>query len=290
VLNQALFCFLGKAYFQSISELIIIKASLLGDFSMSDDETKRCPFCDEEIRFKAIICKHCHQWLPGYTYESAIRDLVIQKQVTERTLIDVPKGLSREDQLKIARTWAKNGRQGSLKGFDLSVQDLSGVDLSGADLRGANFSEADLSGANLSEADLRKANLFRANLRTVNLKQARLHEAYLREAMLEYVDLSNSKLPNANLRGALLNHAILYRVDLDRVNLRGADLRDCNLRESYLKGTSLNGTKTEGMVLKGALLLGADLTDSDLTSFQYKQAHTLEGSILPDGQPFVASE
>ncbi|RME75383.1 MAG: pentapeptide repeat-containing protein, partial [Chloroflexi bacterium] len=135
-----------------------------------NDELKRCPFCDELIRVKAVICKHCHQWMPGYTYESAIRDLVIQKQVTESRVADEPAALSREEQYEIARNWAKRGRQESLRGFDLSVQDLSGVDLSGADLREAELSEADLSGANLSEANLSGANLFRANLRTANLK------------------------------------------------------------------------------------------------------------------------
>ncbi|NJN96636.1 MAG: hypothetical protein HC875_22250 [Anaerolineales bacterium] len=44
------------------------------------DELKRCPFCDEEIRIKALICKHCGQWMPGYAYESAIRDLVLQNK------------------------------------------------------------------------------------------------------------------------------------------------------------------------------------------------------------------
>jgi hypothetical protein len=41
----------------------------------ASNEYKRCPFCDEEIRVKAVICKHCHQWMPGYTYD--IEEIVL---------------------------------------------------------------------------------------------------------------------------------------------------------------------------------------------------------------------
>ena len=34
------------------------------------EEMKHCPFCDEEIRASAIFCKHCKQWMPGYSYDS----------------------------------------------------------------------------------------------------------------------------------------------------------------------------------------------------------------------------
>ena len=77
---------------------------------MSEEELKRCPFCDEPIRVKAVICKHCHQWLPGYSYESAIRDLVIQKQTSQPQLVDTPEVLTREQRYDIARNWAKRGK------------------------------------------------------------------------------------------------------------------------------------------------------------------------------------
>jgi hypothetical protein len=164
-----------------------------GDPAMSD-ELKRCPFCDEEIRVNALICKHCRQWMPGYTYESAIRDLVIAKQVTDRNIIEAVESQSREEQLEIALNWAKGDKSVSLQRADLAAQNLSGIDLSGADLSEADLRETDLSQANLKEAVLTKANLFRANLKGANLRKANLTEASLRDADLERAEFSGAKL------------------------------------------------------------------------------------------------
>ena len=162
------------------------------------NETKRCPFCDEEIRIKAVICKHCRQWMPGYTYESAIRDLVIQNQVTVREVSTVEEDMkSREGQRKLALAWAAGDKTLSFQGFDLSAQDLKGIDLSGADVRGTDIRETDLSGANLSGAKLSKANLFRSNLARANLRKIKLTDAYLRDANVEYDDLSGRRLLRA---------------------------------------------------------------------------------------------
>ena len=139
------------------------------------EEIKHCPFCDEEIRTKAVICKHCGQWMPGYSYESAIRDLVIQKQVTEIEISSLEEDMkSREGQLKLALEWTVGSKLISFKGFDLSAQELKGVDLSGADLSESNLREADLSGANLQSANLTDAKLWSSDLSETNLQFANL--------------------------------------------------------------------------------------------------------------------
>ncbi|MFN8457362.1 MAG: hypothetical protein U0401_22345 [Anaerolineae bacterium] len=89
------------------------------------DEFKRCPFCDEEIRLKALICKHCGQWLPGYSYESAIRDLVLQKQVTERKAVEVVEVRTREEQLQVVLNWAASDRKSCAKALTSASQNLS---------------------------------------------------------------------------------------------------------------------------------------------------------------------
>ncbi len=257
---------------------------------MISDELKRCPFCDEEIRIKAVVCKHCQQWLPGYTYESAIRDLVIQKQVTETISTKEEDMQSRQGQLKWALGWAGSDKRVSFRGFDLSAQDLKGIDLSGADLRGANFRESNLGGANLAGANLTKANLFRVNLKRANLRKAKFTDAYMREAIFEYVDLSGGSLLRADLRSATMDHATLYRVDFERANLRMVDLREANLREAYLKETQLNSAKMEDAEFTGALLIRTDFTNSDLEAYQYKRARQIEGIILPNGTVYQPPE
>ena len=45
--------------------------------------------------------------MPGYTYESAIRDLVIGKQVTERNITSIEEDMkTREGQLRLAKGWS----------------------------------------------------------------------------------------------------------------------------------------------------------------------------------------
>ena len=251
------------------------------------NELKRCPFCDEEIRLKAVICKHCRQWMPGYTYESAIRDLIISKQVTEREISTVEEDVqTRHGQLKLALVWGQSDKTISLRGFDLSAQKMTGVNLSGADLSGADLKEADLSKANLQGANLTRANLFRTNLRGANLKNAKFTEAYMREVVLEHANLSGSSLLRANLRAAFMDHAVLYRVDMEKTNMRMVDLRFANLRESYLKETQLNSAKLEEAEFDGALLIRTDFTNSDLASYQYKEARQIESITLPNGQTY----
>jgi uncharacterized protein YjbI with pentapeptide repeats len=249
------------------------------------EEMKRCPFCDEDIRSTAIFCKHCKQWMPGYSYDSAVRDLVLDKQGAGVDTVELSR-TSRAEQLAAAMAWAKGDKTQSLRGLDLSIQNLSGVDFNGADLSETDFRDTDLSGANLSGANLSKANLYNTNLYGANLEKANLTETYAREANLSKANLSGAICLRANFRGALLGGANLQRVDMDSANLKTADLRQANLRECYMKDTDVGSTKMEDAILTGALLIRTNFSNSDITPFQYRRARTVEEIILPTGQVY----
>jgi uncharacterized membrane protein YvbJ len=45
------------------------------------DETRKCPFCGEEILASAVKCKHCHEWLEsGHKEEGKTADVVATQQ------------------------------------------------------------------------------------------------------------------------------------------------------------------------------------------------------------------
>lgn len=60
----------------------------------------------------------------------------------------------RREDIRTARNWAADGKQTSLRGFDLRGANLSGKDLSGADLEEANLEGAQMWATNLAEANL----------------------------------------------------------------------------------------------------------------------------------------
>jgi len=244
---------------------------------------KRCPFCDEEIRESAIFCKHCKQWMPGYSYEGAVRDLVVEKQTASPAESIELSRTSREQQLAAVKAWADGDKTQSLRGIDLSIQNLSGLDLSGADLSETDFRDADLSGINLSGANLTKANLYSANLRGANLEKANLTDAYAREVILEKANLTGAICQRANFRGGFMDGANLQRVDMDQANCKAADLRRTNLRECYLKDTDFGSSKMEDAVLTGAMLIRTNFASSDITAFQYRRARMIEEIVLPSG-------
>jgi hypothetical protein len=49
------------------------------------DETRKCPFCGEEILVSAVKCKHCHEWLEGGHREEVKTGDVVRTQQTGKT-------------------------------------------------------------------------------------------------------------------------------------------------------------------------------------------------------------
>jgi uncharacterized protein YjbI with pentapeptide repeats len=123
-------------------------------------------------------------------------------------------------------------------------------------LKGADLKDADLDGASLFGADLRQAELIRAYLRgaalwRTDLREAKLRGAKLRRAQMEGAYLSGADLSGADLSRANLSRANLFKADLSNANLSGADL-------SEIRGR--------------------------ITNEQLKQAKSLDGATMPDGQ------
>jgi uncharacterized protein YjbI with pentapeptide repeats len=100
-----------------------------------------------------------------------------------------------------------------------------------------------------------------------------LEGANLGRADLHEVDL----LKGANLNGAKLSNANLYEADLNEANLRGADLHRADLRRANLRGADLHRADLRRANLRGA---------KRWTEEQLKQAKTLEGATMPNGQKY----
>ena len=101
-------------------------------------------------------------------------------------------------------------------------------------------------------------------LRDTDLTQAGLSGADLSEAHLEGTDLSGAHLGAADLRGAYLS---------------GADLSDAEGR--FESGARMIRTR-----LDGARLDGADLTNARVSEEQLREAESLEGATMPNGQKY----
>jgi hypothetical protein len=121
-------------------------------------------------------------------------------------------------------------------------------------------------------------------LRDTDLTQAGLTSADLSEAHLEGTDLSGAHLGAADLRGAYLQDA----------KLSGAYLYDTDLRGAYLSGADLSdaegrfesGAHMVRTSLDGAHLDGADLTNARVSEEQPREADSLEGATMPNGQKY----
>ena len=121
-------------------------------------------------------------------------------------------------------------------------------------------------------------------LRNTDLTQATLSGADLAEAHLEGTDLSGAHLGGADLTGAYLmdaklSGAYLYDTDLGEADLSGADLSDA-------EGRFESGARMVRTRLDGADLGGADLTNARVTEEQLREAESLEGATMPDGQKY----
>ncbi len=121
-------------------------------------------------------------------------------------------------------------------------------------------------------------------LRGTDLTQATLSGADLAEAHLEGTDLSGAHLGGADLTGAYLmdaklSGAYLYDTDLGGADLSGADLSDA-------EGRFESGARMVRTRLEGADLSGADLTNAKVTEAQLREAGSLKGATMPDGQKY----
>jgi uncharacterized membrane-anchored protein YhcB (DUF1043 family) len=143
----------------------------------------------------------------------------------------------------------------SLKYASLREFKLLGMQL----LRGTDLSQTGLNGAELSAAHLQGTNLSLAHLGSADLR-----DAYLNDAKL--------------------NGAYLYDTDLRGADLSGADLSDAE--GSFNSGARVIRTRLGGADLSGADLGGAVLTDAEVTEEQLREAESLEGATMPNGQKY----
>jgi hypothetical protein len=130
-------------------------------------------------------------------------------------------------------------------------------------LRGIDLRAVVLPGVELIEADLEEA----------WLAQSDFHEADLSDAFLAETDFTQANLQGANLEGASLYEATLYDADIQDADLREADLRVANLTFANLSGAKLAGAYLEDAFLRGATI----------DELQLREARTLVGATLPDG-------
>src|SRR5436853_1927364 len=110
---------------------------------------------------------------------------------------------------------------------------------------------------------------------------------------LNMSDLSGANLREVNLCGTYLFGIILTHADLSGANLTGADLSRVNLAGANLMDADLRGADLEGANLKNAYLSGANLEKANLACAQVttelRNAHSVEGAILPDRLPYPKS-
>ncbi len=106
----------------------------------------------------------------------------------------------RRDDIRIARDWAKSGKEISLRGFDLQGANLSGKDLSGADLEDANLSGAQMWNTNFEGANLIRARFQKTNIIKCNFRGASLTRANFSKSIISGSDFSKTKLRHTDFR------------------------------------------------------------------------------------------
>jgi uncharacterized protein YjbI with pentapeptide repeats len=142
----------------------------------------------------------------------------------------------------------------------------------------------------LKYASLREFKLIgKQLLRGTDLSQTGLIGAELSQTHLQGTNLSLAHLGSADLRGAYLNDAklngaYLYDTDLRDADMNGADLSDAEGR--FNSGARMIRTRLAGANLRGANLRGAVLTNAQVTEEQLREAESLEGATMPNGQKY----
>jgi uncharacterized protein YjbI with pentapeptide repeats len=188
------------------------------------------------------------------------------------------------------------GLQSSLRGIDLSGQDLSQFILRGKDLSEAVLENASLRGADLTDAVLRCA-----NLKGADLHDARLQGADLRGADLRYTNLRRARFYRANCRGGWFNGSDLREAWLQDASF--AHLSDNDIVQLYRAGLRLHEksfaelltvspdrlaeyrpTRFTGADLSEARLLGADFSSAQLDNASLWGAR-LHGWQYPEPDP-----
>jgi uncharacterized protein YjbI with pentapeptide repeats len=146
---------------------------------------------------------------------------------------------------------------------------LVGAYLVGANLKGAKFLRyINLEGADLHEATFEGADLWCANLCNANLWRANLANTELTGVNFDDTDLISAQIQNAYLQGASFRRANMLRADL---SLSKFD------NELSSAPASFEDTKLDHVNLFKAKYIN---------DFQLAIAHSLHGSIMPDGNNY----
>lgn len=108
--------------------------------------------------------------------------------------------------------------------------------------------------------------------------------------------LNDLQLIDVNAPLIDLTHADLQGIDLSSSDFSGTDLSRANLSDAYLRDTNLSDAALRGADLQYADLTGAQFSHTDLRRAnlsgarvkvkQLREADTLKGAIMPNGQRY----
>jgi uncharacterized protein YjbI with pentapeptide repeats len=202
-------------------------------------------------------------------------------------------GLLREPPLlaKVVLEGAQLQKTG-LQEANLAGTDLTGTNLAGAVLFSADFSATDKVGDNIIHltADLTRADLSEAALQEADLAECTLGKVTLTKATLQGADLSSAESTD------ILKDAPLRFLKKEATNLTDANLSHAALQDADLSGAVLQNANLTNAILSDANLTDAYLSDADLsgargwTVEQLRQAKSLEGATMPDGQTLKSDD